>query len=474
MFACTVSREQAAETPQPYYDPGDGLLDLGYRDLRSFDPSQYLDGVQDPGQMTITLTPRVQTLSRAGLGRVLTRLLISHNSLRQLPAPETMPYLRYLDVSSNQLTAIPHYPRLGYLLASDNQIASLLHYPGLRILDLSRNPVRELPRRWEGRQLSLAECGLTESPIQTLSVEVVDLSDNPLSSLPPLTEVVDLDIRRTRIARLGPAPRLTHLQASGSRLASVEECPVLRSLRADDCPLPEITSSTLQRLWMWTPEHLDCPALRELSLQPQSLGRPVSGAWRLPALLHYQAPGCAIRELPEAPHLRTADLQGSGLQRAVLLPGLEQIDLRRTPLERLVVRPRETPLVLHLDWAAYRTHWRSLDIQHLLLHLDRDRLLRQSASTLTQDERTRVVQTLDGLRPDQVTQATRRAALYLVRHRHRLQGYRHLQEVYQSPEYAAAAQLVTRLYRDCVWVEVVVLSRPLRPGSMTAEHRDPR
>ena len=446
MFACTVSHQQAEERPDPLFDPLAGTLDLGYRGLRRFSPEEYFS---DAGRSLRTLQPADGAVH-------LRKLLITNNSLTELPSGESMPYLEYLDVSYNSLTQIPFYPRLVDLIASHNQIRRLDEYRGtatLSILDLSNNPLRSVP------VINLSELYLDGTPIDFLSLEeypglqCLTMRESKIRTLGGTSELVDLDVSGTALDSLPSLRHMQYLKIDRTAIASLPILPSLLQLSCEDAPLKSVRNASLTHLWgSKSITEVTCPRLTHLYL---------SGCTSLrldaPRLIELEAIDCSILTLPRLDHLETLDLSHGGVQELILPDSIYLLSVRHNPLRRLSFyhiegSTRRELYTLTMDWSTYRNVWKDIKIRALNLHQDGELLRQNAAGRLTSSELQTFLTLTNVLRIEKVEETCTKIALSIFKHRYHIGSYGSVQQIYQTDKFRKIFRLVSKLYSRCVWV----------------------
>ena len=213
----------------------------------------------------------------------LTRLNLSHNRLQTLPGDVVTTGLEELDLAGNQVRALPALPSsLKVLDLSGNQISSVFSVlaqsdlPHLTSLDLSGNPLASLPPLPplpSLLRLSLANTGLSSVPGPALlevgrgrgGLRHLDLSHNQLTVVGPhhlagLQHLLSLQLSHN--------PSLTSIQPGGlASLASLEQLniaggnlttlsllpPSVQAVRAERNPwLCDCNIAELHQVTQWT------------------------------------------------------------------------------------------------------------------------------------------------------------------------------------------------------------------------------
>lgn len=465
MYACSVSHRDVSHRAQPRYDPQRGTLDLGYRGLRTFRLSDYLPGeeVMDGGERSITLTPRVHTLTGAKVGSVLRILILRHNTLTSLPSPSQLPYLTNLDVSHNQLREIPYYPRLKHLRAGENRELIFRGYQTLRSLDLSGcyQPLRE-PMKveslalnrcgyttlhlsgWQGiTELSLNENGLCEwkGATELSRCTALCIDENPLTALPPLPLLHSLDASGSGITELS-LPSLVYCHAEDSALIRVT-CPQLQTLRGSSPSLSSLHCPLL-REWIWNGKGgpLTLPALprvEKLELTGMSGGAKVD-------LSHYGA----LREL-----VLQCDCQTLILPSSQESHGPEFAKLETNPLRRLEGKWKD--VTLDLNWESYEALYPTLKVSKMVLYCDKNRLTSPPLS-LTAEEIETFHKRMATVRPQQLDDKLHKSTLALFKSRGLIRGFRNLEEIYASRKWESLSSALDALYWGSVTVHLLCSS----------------
>lgn len=208
-----------------------------------------------PNLQTIGLSNN-QLDSLPPLPSTLTNLAVSGNNLQELP--DLPAGLTMLSAADNQLSALPNLPNgLRNILLEQNQLTALPQLPdSLQILSIGRNNLTQLPQLpSELKQLTAYINQLTSLPslpsgiwgiqvaqnqISSLptvlpdSLQMLDCSDNPLISLPPLPQKLrDLFLDETGVSILPPLPAtLSRLDFSDTDVSALPALPnELRSMR---------------------------------------------------------------------------------------------------------------------------------------------------------------------------------------------------------------------------------------------------
>ena len=178
---------------------------------------------------------KIQEIPDLGGLESLTRLNLSYNQLESLPMDVVNTNLEELDLRGNKVTALPGLPSsLKVLDLRGNQISSVWSVlaqsdlPHLTSLDLSENPLVSLPSLPPLPSLTtlrLANTGLTSVPSSALlevrGLHHLDLSHNQLTVL---TSNQLAGLHHLHSLQLSHNPRLTSIQpGSLSTLSSLEE-----------------------------------------------------------------------------------------------------------------------------------------------------------------------------------------------------------------------------------------------------------
>ena len=220
---------------------------------------------------------KIQEIPDLGGLESLTRLNLSYNQLETLPGDVVNTALDWLDLRANKVRALPRLPSsLKVLDLSGNQISSVWSVlaqsdlPQLTSLDLSENPLVSLPGLPSLPSLAslrLANTGLSSVPSSALarlgvSLHHLDLSHNLLTvvartGLAGLTNLQSLQLSHNpSLASIQPGglanlSSLEELNIAGANLSSLSLPAWVRSVRAERNPwLCDCSIAGLHQAWL--------------------------------------------------------------------------------------------------------------------------------------------------------------------------------------------------------------------------------
>jgi hypothetical protein len=156
-------------------------------------------------------------------------LSLFDKGLSSLPS-ELPPFLKKIDVSSNNLSELPVLPTgLQHLNISNNEFTELPELPStLEYLSANANTLKEIPSLPIGlKYLSVRLNGLKELPVLPCSLEHLDVSYNWLEEFPALpSNLTHLDAYNNNLTKLPKLPSsLKHLSVGNNKISNLPTLP---------------------------------------------------------------------------------------------------------------------------------------------------------------------------------------------------------------------------------------------------------
>jgi hypothetical protein len=143
--------------------------------------------------------------------------------IRVLPDLTSLTNLQTLDVSCNKLKVLPELPEsLEELIVNDNRLTEICN---------------DLPKllRFNGSDNRLTQINYSNS------LERVHIKNNPIDTVPRLSNLYFLDASITKVKRLYPMPKLKYLDISFTEIQVVPDMPCLEHLQCNESSVNDIS-----------------------------------------------------------------------------------------------------------------------------------------------------------------------------------------------------------------------------------------
>ncbi|KRZ13066.1 Leucine-rich repeat-containing protein egg-6 [Trichinella zimbabwensis] len=309
-------------------------------------------------------------------------LLLTNNSLSEIPPLKMLPNLEKIDISNNALVDLTEYA------FEHNEALKVIRAKNNKISTLSPNSLNEVKSNLE--LLDLSGNQLIQVPAQNLrsfqKLRMLDLSDNLIDKIPNLQfmnmpELRDLRLGGNKIAEVMPLafmniPKLEVLNLTRNTIATMETNPIQQF---ENLEILDLSWNKLNRLK--ASSFKDLAKLKELHLQNneidivETMAVSDNSELRMINLANNKIKELYKNAFDQLPQLNTLILTNNQLQeidQGMLsgMPNLQQLRLRSNKILKIEKKAFETmPLLTTLDVADNLLETLPVEVFHNLNRL---------------------------------------------------------------------------------------------------------